>query len=134
MHPWLREARRMLRLIERVVWRVQSPFSVLMPFFFIALRIPICRCESPSVTRVCTPIADSSSSINFLPKSFPSSSSALPMAWSGGNSFGSLLYVASESSPLGSCTPCFSSGRLWGYVLVQAQPRSKAPRSVYLVD
>ena len=84
VHPILSLTRRRFLLTERVVWRVQSPFSTLMPRFSISLCIPNCRCESPSVIRVFTPSADSLSCNNCLARSFPSSCSALPMAWSGG--------------------------------------------------
>ena len=63
--------RRRFLLTGRVMWHVQSPFSTVMPCFSISLCIPNCRCESPSVIKVLTPSADSSSCNNCLARSLP---------------------------------------------------------------
>ena len=79
IHVLLRVARLMFLLMDHVKWRA----ATVMPHFFIDRCIPVWRCETPSVIKVFTLIAESPRGNSCMLKSL-SSYSALPMDSSGG--------------------------------------------------
>ena len=78
-HPLLSFSLRILRLIDRLTCRIQSPLSFLIPRVAITWLNPRCRSESPSVTIVLMPNQEPSSRISFA-RSRPRSNSAFPIA------------------------------------------------------